>query len=123
MHPSPSNNLLVPAGGGSGCLPGSPGTSRQHSEASEPAADDPDTDSEELRSPVSAQLAPSLITCASTMHETSSDAIAEALEAALAAEGLGNGVRRSQLDDVPDEAANSPRNEARCDSPFSNVQK
>jgi hypothetical protein len=119
MHPSPSNNLLVPAGGGDSGLPDSPGPSQQQTTT----AATPAHDLEQMPcSPAPPQLAPSLITCASTMHETSFDAVAEALEAALAAERMGNGVRVSQLDDVPEEVINSPR-EAQCNSPFSNVQR
>jgi hypothetical protein len=57
------------------------------------------------------------------MHETSFDAVAEALEAAIAANHIGGGVRVSQLDDVPEEALDSPRSEARCNSPFQTMQK
>jgi hypothetical protein len=70
-----------------------------------------------------ASLPPSLISCASTVHETSFDAVGDAAEAAIAAERAGAGVRVSQLDDVPEGAMDSPRGEVRCDSPFHSVQK
>lgn len=125
MHPSPSNNLLVPAGGGSSGLSPRPAPHEQQEQltASTPGTPMQGLDGDMPTAQGPPHLAPSLITCASTMHETSFDAVAEALEAAIAANQIGGGVRVSQLDDVPEEALDSPRSEARCNSPFQTMQK
>lgn len=113
MHPSTSNSLLALADSGNSANPGSAGLPEQHTAAGQ--AQDPG----QTLTP----LPPSLLTCASTILESPFDAEGEAAGAAVAAECLGTRVRMSQLDDVPEADMHSPRNQARCESPFKSVQR